>query len=109
MLKIKVFFVKAVAKLAFLGYTIFKKGGDTVNDKITRIKLNAKRVNKKLRGLLSRHFNLNFSLKRKSEPDSPLLAVNVKGEIPREVVAFFAAIGFITAAFAVWKILKRIF
>lgn len=80
-----------------------------MNDKITRIKLNAKRAVRKLRGLLSRHFNINLSLKRKSEPDNPVIAVNVKGEIPREVVAFFAAIGFITAAFAVWKILKRLF
>ena len=80
-----------------------------MNDKITRAKLGAKRFGKKLRGILSRRFNINLSLKRKSEPDDPLLSVNVKGEIPREVVAFFAAIGVITALWAVWKILRRIF
>ena len=71
------------------------------------MKLNTKRAAKKLRGLLSRHFNLNFSLKRKSEPENPLLSVNIKGEIPREVVAFFAAIGVITALCAVWKIARK--
>ncbi len=78
-----------------------------MNHCVTKIKLNTKRVLKRLRGLLSRHFNLNFSLKRKSEPESPLLSVNIKGEIPREAVAFFAAIGVITALFAVWKILRK--
>ena len=80
-----------------------------MNDKITRVKLNAKRFGKKLRGIMSRHFNINFSLKRKSEPDNPMLSVNVKGEIPREVVAFFAALGVITAIYAVWKIFRNIF
>ena len=80
-----------------------------MNDKITRVKLNANRFGKKLFGIMRRHFNINFSLKRKSEPDNPMLSVNVKGEIPREVVAFFAALGVITAIYAVWKIFRNIF
>ncbi|MBR5538414.1 MAG: hypothetical protein IKU61_00795 [Clostridia bacterium] len=80
-----------------------------MNDKITRIKLNGKRFCKKLRGILTRRFNINFSLKRKSEPENPVLSVNVKGEIPREAVAFFAALGVITAIYAVWKILCKLF
>lgn len=80
-----------------------------MNHKITKVKLNAKRLCKKLRGVLSRHFDMNFSLKRKSDPENPVIAVNVKGEIPREIVAFFAALGVVTAVFAVWKILRKIF
>lgn len=80
-----------------------------MNNKITIAKLNAKRICKKLRGIMSRNFNINFSLKRKSEPENPVLSVNVKGEIPREVVAFFAALGVITAIYAVWKLFRNIF
>ena len=80
-----------------------------MNDKITRVKLNAKRFSKKMRGILSRHFNINFSLKRNKTPENPLISVNISGEIPREVVAFFAALGVITAIFTLWKILRKIF
>jgi hypothetical protein len=100
----------AVAKEVFLGYTILvrnERQGFFVNDKITRAKLNAKRLCKKLRGILNRRFNINLALKRKGDPENPLLAVNVKGEIPREIVAFFAALGVITAIWAIIKLLKK--
>ena len=78
-----------------------------MNSKITKAKLGAKRFGKKMRGILTRHFNINLALKRKSDPENPLLAVNIKGEIPREVVAFFAALGVITALWAIIKFLKN--
>ena len=78
-----------------------------MNDKITKVKLNAKRLGKKVRGILTRRFNINLALKRKSDPENPLLAVNVKGEIPREIIAFFAALGVITAIWAIIKFLKN--
>ena len=62
-----------------------------------------------MRGILSRHFNINFSLKRNKTPENPLISVNISGEIPREDVAFFAALGVITAIFTLWKILRKIF
>lgn len=74
---------------------------------ITVWAVRAKRLGKKLRALLSRHFNINLSLKRKKD-ESPLLSVNVKGEIPREVVAFFAVLGVFAAIRCVWKIIRRL-
>ena len=78
-----------------------------MNDKITKAKLGAKRFGKKVWGILNRRFNINLSLKRKGDAENPLLAVNVKGEIPREIVAFFAALGVITAIWTIIKILKK--
>ena len=79
-----------------------------MNKKITVAKVKAKRLCKKAKSLLHRHFNITFSLKRKRDPETPLLSVNVKGEIPREIVAFLAILGGITLLCGIWKLLRKI-
>lgn len=73
---------------------------------ITVWAVRAKRLCKKLRAMISRHFNIHFALKRKKDED-PLLSVNIKGEIPREVVAFFAVLGAFTAIGVIWKVIRK--
>lgn len=79
-----------------------------MNEKITVAKVKAKRFCKKVKNALSRHFNFSFSLKRKKDPENPLLSVNVRGEIPREVVAFLAVLGSITLVWSLWKLIRKI-
>lgn len=57
---------------------------------------------------LSRHFDFTLSLRRKKD-ENPLVSFNVKGEIPREVVAFLAVLGTITALWGMIKLLKKMF
>ena len=104
-----VFFVKMVANLNRMGYTIDSKGlgGENMNEKITIAKVKAKRFCKKAKNALNRHFNITFSLKRKKDPENPLLSVNVKGEIPREIVAFLAVLGGITLVWSIWKLIRK--
>lgn len=78
-----------------------------MNKKITVAKVKAKRLQKKARALLHRRFNITLSLKRKKDPENPLLAVNVKGEIPREVVALLSILGGITLLWGIWKLIKK--
>ena len=79
-----------------------------MNKTITVFAVKAKRLCKKIRTSLSRRFNINLSLKRKSDPDNPLVAVNIKGEIPLEVVAFLSILGGITLLFGIWKLLRKL-
>ncbi len=79
-----------------------------MNEKITIAKVKAKRFCKKAKSALNRHFNITLSLKRKKDSENPLLSVNVKGEIPREFVAFLAILGGITLLFGIWKLIKKI-
>lgn len=79
-----------------------------MNNTITVWAVKAKRLCKKVRNSLHRHFNINLSLKRKEDPENPLLSVNVKGEIPREVIAFLAVLGGITLLVGIWKILRKL-
>lgn len=79
-----------------------------MNSNITVWAVKAKRLCKKMGACLHRHFNINLSLKRKGNPENPLLAVNVKGEIPREVIAFLAVLGGITLLVGIWKILRKL-
>lgn len=78
-----------------------------MNEKITVWKVQAKRFCKKAKNALHRHFNITFSLKRKKDPENPLLSVNVKGEIPRELIAFLAILGGITLLWGIWKLIRR--
>ena len=80
-----------------------------MNRKITLAKVKAKRVTRKARAALSRRFDFTVSLKNRKDPEHPLLSLNLKGEIPREVVAFFAALGFITALWALVKLIRKCF
>ena len=57
---------------------------------------------------LTRRFDFTLSLRRKKTDENPLVSVNVKGEIPREVVAFFAIIGVLTFAFSIIKVLRKL-
>lgn len=77
-----------------------------MNKTITVLAVKAKRLCKKICTSLSRHFNINLALKRKKD-ESPLLSVNIKGEIPREVVAFLAVLGGITLLVGVWKLIRK--
>ena len=70
--------------------------------------LRAKRLWKKVQGCLHRHFHFNFSLKRKDDPDDPLLSLNVKGQIPREVIAFLSVLGALTLLCGIWKLLRKL-
>lgn len=79
-----------------------------MNEKITVWKVKAKRFCKKAKNALHRHFDVTFSLKRKKDPENPLLSVNVKGEIPRELIAFLALLGSITLVWGLWKIIRKI-
>lgn len=56
---------------------------------------------------LTRRFDFTLSLRRKKD-ENPLLAFNVKGEIPREVVAFFAIIGVLTMLWSIIKVLRKL-
>ena len=67
-----------------------------MNRKITLAKVKAKRFTKKARAALSRRFDCTLSL-------------NLKGEIPREVVAVLALLGFATAVWALVKLVRRCF
>lgn len=78
-----------------------------MHTKITLAKLKVKRLCKKARSALSRRFDLTVSLKNKRDPAHPLLSLNLKGEIPREVVAFLAVLGFFTAVYALIKLIRR--
>lgn len=78
-----------------------------MNKTITVFAVKVKRLCKKIRASLSRFFNINFSLKRKGDPEHPLVTVNVKGEIPREVVAFLSILGGITLLVGIWKIVRK--
>ena len=78
-----------------------------MNEKITIAKVKARRFCKKAKNALNRHFNITFSLKRKKDPENPLLSVNVKGEIPREIVAFLAVLGGITLVWSIWKLIRK--
>ncbi len=57
---------------------------------------------------LSRQFDFTLSFRRKKQDEKPLVSVNVKGEIPREVVAFFALLGAFTAVCSIIKLIKLI-
>ena len=65
-----------------------------MNRKITLAKVKAKRFTKKARAALSRRFDCTLSL---------------KGEIPREVVAVLALLGFATAVWALVKLVRKCF
>ncbi|MBE6680242.1 MAG: hypothetical protein E7598_06965 [Ruminococcaceae bacterium] len=57
---------------------------------------------------LTRRFDFTLSLRRKKKDENPLVSVNVKGEIPREVVAFFAIIGVLTMLWSIIKVLRKL-
>ena len=57
---------------------------------------------------LTRRFDFTLSLRRKKTDENPLVQVNVKGEIPREVVAFFAIIGVLTMLWSIIKVLRKL-
>ncbi len=57
---------------------------------------------------LTRRFDFTLSLRRKNKDENPLISVNVKGEIPREVVAFFAIIGVLTMLWSIIKVLRKL-
>lgn len=80
-----------------------------MNRKITLAKVRAKRLGKKARAALSRRFDFTISLKNKRDAEHPLLSLNLKGEIPREVVAFLAVLGLLTALWAVVKLVRKCF
>ena len=80
-----------------------------MNRKITLAKLKAKRFGKKARAALSRRFDVTLSLKNKQDPAHPWLSLNLKGELPREVVAFFALLGLLAAVCALIKLIRRCF
>ena len=80
-----------------------------MNRKITLAKVKAKRLGKKARAAISRRFDFTVSLKNKKDPEHPLLSLNLKGEIPREIVAFLAVLGLFTALCAVVKLVRRCF
>ena len=80
-----------------------------MNRKITLAKVKAKRFTKKARAALSRRFYCTRSLKNKKDPEHPLLSLNLKGEIPREVVAVLALLGFATAVWALVKLVRKCF
>lgn len=80
-----------------------------MNRKITLAKVKAKRLAKKARAALSRRFDFTLSLKNKKDPEHPLLSLNLKGEIPREVVAVLALLGFATALWTLVKLIRRCF
>lgn len=80
-----------------------------MNRKITLARLKAKRFRKKARAALSRRFDFTLSLKNKKDPEHPLLSLNLRGEIPREVVAVLALLGFATALWTLVKLIRRCF
>lgn len=57
---------------------------------------------------LTRRFDFTLSLRRKKSDENPLISLNVKGEIPREVVAFFAIIGVLTMLWSIIKVLRKL-
>ena len=79
-----------------------------MNTKITKAKLKAKRLSKKIRGKLSRKFDVTLSLRGRKNTESPLLSFNIKGEIPREVIAAFALLGAVTALWGIIKLIRKI-
>lgn len=80
-----------------------------MNRKITLAKVKAKRLAGKARAAISRRFDFTVSLKNRKDPEHPLLSLNLRGEIPREVVAFLAVLGFVTAVWALVKLIRKCF
>lgn len=79
-----------------------------MNRKITVAWVKAKRLKRKISGMLNRRFDISISLGRRKNPTNPLLSVRLQGEIPKELVAFFALLG-VTASFcALVKLLRRL-
>ena len=54
----------------------------------------------------SRKFDISLALRRKKDPENPLLRVNVKGEIPKPIVAFCAIVGVFTILSFLFKIIR---
>ncbi len=79
-----------------------------MNTKITKAKLKAKRLHKKVKARLSRKFDVTLSLRGKKEGQKPFLSLNLKGEIPKEAVAFFALIGALTLIWGMIKLIRKI-
>lgn len=78
-----------------------------MNNRITLLSVKTKRFLKKVRSFLHRKFDFSFSVGRKKNPNNPPLAVNVKGELPKELVAILALIGAITAIWGIWKVIRK--
>ncbi|MBQ4151010.1 MAG: hypothetical protein IJC81_04335 [Clostridia bacterium] len=64
----------------------------------------------KVSDLIERRFDFTLALRRKKDAKEPVFSVNVKGEIPREVVAIFAIVGvfaFLRGFIKLIRILKK--
>ncbi len=79
-----------------------------MNRKITVAWVKAKRLKRKISGMLNRRFDISISLGRRKNPANPILSVRLQGEIPKELVAFFALLGVTSFFCALVKLLRRL-
>lgn len=77
-----------------------------MNEKIVKVKSKIERCVKKAEDLICRPFDVTFSLRKRSKPESPVVTVNVKGEVPKKALLFLSVIGVITTAIAICKTVK---
>lgn len=89
-------------------YNKYKIGGIFMNRKITVASVKAKRLKRKVSGMLSRRFDISLALGRRKNAEKPLLSVRLQGELPRELVAFLALIGSLTLFCGLIKLLRRL-
>ena len=64
--------------------------------------------NKKKEKANNRPFDLSFAFRKKTDPDNPVVSVNVHGEFAKKVTLIFAAIGAIASLIALFKTYKFI-
>lgn len=79
-----------------------------MKEKIQKAKLKLKKICSKIRANLSRKFDITLSLRGRKDSEKPVLSLNLKGEIPREAVAFFALLGAVTMLLGVIKLIRKI-
>ena len=56
----------------------------------------------------TRPFDLSFAFRKKSDPDNPVVSVNVHGEFAKKVTLLLAAIGAVASLIALFKTYKLI-
>lgn len=54
----------------------------------------------------NRPFDLSFAFRKKSDPDNPVVSVNVHGELAKKVTLALAAIGLVASLIAIFKAYK---
>ncbi|MBQ8837369.1 MAG: hypothetical protein IJ002_07695 [Clostridia bacterium] len=75
-----------------------------MKEKVEKIK----RFINKAEEAISRPFDITFALRRKKDPENPVLTVSLRGEISKKLLLFLSVIGALVTVAAVCKTVKAI-